>query len=325
MPREPFTAAHQPCIDGSHRGIMQLIKTYDWHFCADGSPRGYIQAQHLRELWFHTGTACNLACPFCLEGSRPGDDRLGLMTLKDCAPYIEEAVHLGVERFSFTGGEPFVARQLPAMLDRALSHAPTLVLSNGSRALLQRLDQIAPLVAKPHPLSFRISIDYPHRERHEAGRGPGTFDQALESLRRLQQLGFRISVARQQSSPDEDASAVDAGFRELFVARGLPADLPIIWFPDFAAPFSHREHPEITEHCMTAYQTAATRERFMCAFSRMVVKHNDSMRVYACTLVDDDPQYDLGETLARSLRPKIMLRHHRCFSCFKHGSSCSEI
>ena len=38
-------------------------------------PRGYIQPGALRELWFHTGTACNLACPFCLEGSRPGDDR----------------------------------------------------------------------------------------------------------------------------------------------------------------------------------------------------------------------------------------------------------
>ena len=38
----------------------------------DGEPRGYIQPHALRELWFHTGTACNLSCPFCLEGSKPG-------------------------------------------------------------------------------------------------------------------------------------------------------------------------------------------------------------------------------------------------------------
>jgi organic radical activating enzyme len=304
---------------------MELIKPYDWHFCRDGSPRGYIETRRLREVWFHTGTACNLACPFCLEGSKPGDDRLGLMKLADVRPFIDEAKALGVERFSFTGGEPFVARQLPAILDYALERAPAMVLTNGTRPLLQRLHQLEPLTDRPHKLSFRISIDYADRERHEAGRGAGTFDLAFESLRRLRAMGFHISLARQQESPDEDSHAVDARFRNLFVANGIPVDTPIIWFPDFAPPYSHREHPEITEHCMTTYQSADTRAQFMCAFSRMVVKRNGRMRVYACTLVDDDPHYDLDATLARSLEPRIMLRHHRCFSCFKYGASCSEI
>ncbi len=30
----------------------------------------------LRELWLHSGTACNLSCPFCHEGSAPADTRL---------------------------------------------------------------------------------------------------------------------------------------------------------------------------------------------------------------------------------------------------------
>jgi hypothetical protein len=57
----------------------------------------------------------------------------------------------------------------------------------------------------------------------------------------------------------------------------------------------------------------------------MVVKKDGRMRVYACTLVDDDPAYDLGGTLAESIRKRVMLHHHRCYSCFKYGSSCSEI
>ncbi len=47
-----------------------------WHVDPDGNPRGYIQPKQLDELWFHTGTICNLRCSFCLEGSMPGNNRL---------------------------------------------------------------------------------------------------------------------------------------------------------------------------------------------------------------------------------------------------------
>ena len=90
-------------------------------------------------------------------------------------------------------------------------------------------------------------------------------------------------------------------------------------------PGARANVPTITEHCMTTYQSADTRRAFMCAFSKMIVKKDGRLRVYACTLVDDDPDYDLGGTLAESLPKRIMLRHHRCYSCFAYGSSCSEI
>jgi len=63
----------------------------------------------------------------------------------------------------------------------------------------------------------------------------------------------------------------------------------------------------------------------MCAFSKMVVKINGRTRVYACTLVDDDNDYDLGGTLAEASDVRVMLKHHRCYSCFAQGASCSEI
>ena len=59
---------------------------------ANGEARGYIDPHALQELWFHTGTACNLACPFCLEGSKPGDDRLNRITLSDVEGLMSEAV-----------------------------------------------------------------------------------------------------------------------------------------------------------------------------------------------------------------------------------------
>ncbi len=75
---------------------------------------------------------------------------------------------------------------------------------------------------------------------------------------------------------------------------------------------------------MTQYQNDSSRQDFMCNFSKMIVKRNGRMGVYACTLVDDDADYDLGNTLTDAMAIRVMLRHHRCFSCFQDGASCSE-
>lgn len=289
-----------------------------------GEPRGYIEPHALRELWFHTGTACNLACPFCLEGSKPGDGRLDRITLTDVRPLIDEALELGVEQFSFTGGEPFIVKNIIEILRYASERRPCLVLTNGTDPVLKRLHQIETLRDAPHPVSFRISIDYPERERHDLGRGAGSFDKSWRALVELHARGFKVSLAR-QAAQGEDPAAVDAAFRALLATHGLPVGMTIVSFPDFLPPYSVANVPAITEHCMTTYQTAESRQAFMCAFSKMAVKKHGRMRVYACTLVDDDESYDLGGTLTESLGKRIMLRHHRCYSCFAYGSSCSEI
>lgn len=294
-----------------------------WLYTPDGQPRGYIQPHALEELWLHTGTACNLACPFCLEGSKPGDNRLQRMTLTDVKPYIDAAVKLDVQQFSFTGGEPFIVKSIISILQYAQQHRPCMVLTNGTLPVLRRLMQIRTLREQPHPVAFRISIDYPDEQRHEKGRGPGTFGQAFQGMRELHQLGFKVSLARQMDE-DEDSTAVDAQFRELFNHYELPEDTHIVAFPDFAAPGSIRDVPHITEDCMTRYHTEDSRRAFMCANSKMLVKQDGRIRVYSCTLVDDDTDYDQGEDLAVSLEERIMLKHHRCYSCFAYGASCSE-
>jgi len=286
-------------------------------------PRGYIEPRGLTELWFHTGTACNLECPFCLEGSSPGDKRLDRITLADVEGLMQEAVELGVRQFSFTGGEPFIVKDFVNILRYASQLRPCLVLTNGTDPVLKRLEQIASLTDQPHPISFRISIDWPDEQRHDAGRGEGTFRQSLDAIARLQQLGFSVSLARQME-PDEDGATINQRFQTLLRQAGCSADIRIVAFPDFALPGDNPEVPDITENCMTRHQTEATRSEFMCAFSKMVIKVNGRMRVYACTLVDDDQRYDQGSNLKAALEQRVMLAHHRCYSCFAYGSSCSE-
>jgi sulfatase maturation enzyme AslB (radical SAM superfamily) len=301
-----------------------IAKVESQRFTPDGEPRGYIDPHSLRELWFHTGTACNLACPFCLEGSKPGDGRLDRISLADARPLIDEAVTLGVEQFSFTGGEPFIVKDFANILRYAASHRPCLVLTNGTEPVIRRLHQIETLRDSAHPISFRISIDYPDAARHDTGRGAGSFELSWQSLQALHKLGFGISVARQMDA-GEDTQLVDAQFRKLFAEHGLPQDTTIVPFPDFQLPGSNPKVPFVTENCMMTYQTAETRKEFMCAFSKMVIKLNGKMRVYACTLVDDDASYDLGSTLEEAMTKRVMLHHHRCYSCFAFGSSCSEL
>ena len=298
-------------------------RSKSWHTTPLGDPRGYIRPQTLTELWFHTGTACNLACPFCFEGSKPGDTRLDRITLDDVKPFVAEAVELGVEQFSFTGGEPFIVKQMVKILDHCLQYKPCMVLTNGTEPVHKRLHQIATLKDAPHAVSFRISIDYPDAKRHDAGRGENSFEQAWQGLSELHKLGFNVSLARQMET-DEDTQLVDGLYRDICKQYGLPEDMTIVAFPDFALPGSMPDVPFVTQNCMTEYQNEASRMDFMCAFSKMIIKKNGDMRVYSCTLVDDDEAYDQGSTLKESLIEPVSMKHHRCYACFAYGASCSE-
>jgi molybdenum cofactor biosynthesis enzyme MoaA len=299
-------------------------RSKDWLLTRSGEPRGVIQAHALDELWFHTGTACNLSCPFCLEGSKPGDDRLQLLRFEDATPYIDEALSLGVKQFSFTGGEPFVNKDIIRILDYALRHRPCLVLTNATEPLIKRLKHLKPLRNHSDELHFRVSLDYADPARHDAARGEGMFAQAVKGLRELHGMGFHVSVAHQKL-PDMAGDVVADGFAAVFRSAGLPEQLMLVEFPEFHPPETHVAVPEITGRCMTEFHTEETRRSFMCSFSKMVAKRDGSMYVYACTLVDDDPDYVLAQTLTEALQMTVSMKHHRCFSCFKYGASCSEM
>lgn len=299
-------------------------RSFAWHVTSEGQPRGFIRTHALDELWFHTGTACNLACPFCLEGSKPGDDRLQLMRFDDVRPYIDEALTLGVKQFSFTGGEPFINKDIIHILDYALQYRPCLVLTNATEPLIKRAQQLEPMLEHVHQLHFRVSLDHFDAEQHDRGRGKGMFDCALEGMRRLHEMGFALSVASQTIAKLPVDFVADR-YGQAFKRAGLPEDLHRVEFPEFYRPDAKVPVPQITQGCMLEFQTESSRREFMCAFSRMVVKQNHQCRVYACTLVDDDPDYALAETLAESLQIPVSMKHHRCYSCFKFGASCSEM
>jgi MoaA/NifB/PqqE/SkfB family radical SAM enzyme len=274
-----------------------------------------VHTAQLRELWLHTGTACNLECPFCLEGSKPGDTRLQRMTLAEAQPHLTSAVELGVERFVFTGGEPLIVKDIVKILEFALQLNPCLVLTNGTAPLIKRAHQLQLLKHQPHALAFRVSIDYPDEKLHDAERGWGNFKRAVEGLTILQKAGFEISIAR-LSKQDEDAIDIAARFRELLAKYGLPSSTRIIPWREFGRP-----NCEPASAFPTPEEFAQSPHTPMCKYSRMLVKRHDRIRVYACALTDDNPQFELGVSISDTVASSIALIHSRCGQCVRNGVS----
>lgn len=277
------------------------------------SPKASVSLQRLRELWFHTGTACNLNCPFCLEGSGPGDTRLQRIGLEDIRTLIDAAAGMDIERFGFTGGEPLIVKDIVRILQYALARKPCVLLTNGTAPLIKRVHQLKLLRHQAHSLTFHVSIDYPDEKRHDAARGLGNFRKALEGLRLLHEHGFPVAVTRQIDA-GEDAIAIEAQFKTILRRHGLPVGLPeeitIHALPDFGVPGTQRE-PSILAADVLSQQP-------MCSSSRMVVKTDAGVRIYACGFVDDDQRFDLGSDLDTALHRPVQLLHHRCEVCLSN-------
>ena len=303
--------------------LMLHNKTEEWCFTDNGVLRGHITPQALKTLWIHTGTTCNLNCPFCFEGSAPGDDRVEMITYTEAVKVIDAGVEQGAEQIAFTGGEPFVNPDMLQILEYCLDKLPVLVLTNGTRPLQNKMDQIKLLHSKPFKLTFRISLDCPEPGEHDVGRGAGNFELAIQTMHMLHQAGFTLAVAR-ISHPKENADSVAGAYRQMFKDKGLPEDIPLIAFPVLAESGQSSDTPEITEHCIATYCDEEKLRSFMCGYSKMAVKKHGRVGFYACTLVDDDDMYNLGDSLDEAMKCDIMLKHPRCFSCFAEGVSCDE-
>ena len=70
----------------------------------------YLKASRLNEFWIHTNNSCNLECSHCLFESSPSGD-YG-MPMEEIKKVMDESCRLGVFRFYFTGGEPFVRKDI---------------------------------------------------------------------------------------------------------------------------------------------------------------------------------------------------------------------
>jgi organic radical activating enzyme len=302
-------------------------KFQDPALTAAGEARAHVALERLETLWFNTGSLCNIECGHCYIESGPKNGRLAYLSVGEVEEYLDEIASLGwpTREIGFTGGEPFVNRDILAMLRAALVRGfEVLVLTNAMRPMrrfergLLRLRE--ELGAK---LTLRVSLDHYSADVHDAERGARGFERTVAGIDWLAKNGFRIALAGRHFTHESDEELRD-GYSKLIEARGWNIDArdpsQLVIFPEMDA---NADVPEITTACWGILGKSPS--DVMCATSRMVVKRKGAMRpaVLACTLIPYDARFELGATLAEANR-EVALNHPHCAKfCVLGGASCS--
>jgi MoaA/NifB/PqqE/SkfB family radical SAM enzyme len=297
---------------------LDPAKFRDAHLTAKGERRAWVALERLDTLWINTGTLCNLACKTCYIESSPTNDALVYPSLGEVEVYLDEAKAMGTSTIGFTGGEPFMNPDMIGMMQAALDRGfALLVLTNAMRPMRRFEARLAAIAAAyGDRIVMRVSLDHHGRAAHEAERGRGTWEKALDGLKWLAEAGFRVAVAGRRLEGEADARA---GYERLLAALGVEID-HLVLFPTMDA---RSDVPEISEGCWELVGVSPS--AMMCATSRMVVKAKGDAapHVVACTLLPYDPRFALGRTLQEAARP-VPLNHPHCARfCVLGGASCS--
>lgn len=296
---------------------------------ASGEARASVALTKPKTLWFNTGTLCNITCVNCYIESSPENDRLVYITRAEVEEYLDqlEDRKWGVTEIGFTGGEPFMNREMVDMTEASLARGyDVLILTNAMRPMMRRSVQEGLLRLSadyPEKLTFRISLDHFDPKFHEEERGKGSYEITLTGMRWLRDNGLTMSVAGRTMWSDTDADSRN-GYADLFARENFSIDafdpMQTVLFPEMDETV---EVPEITTACWGILDKEP--DDTMCASSRMVVKRKGADRpaVLACTLLAYSPEFEMGETLAEAERD-VKLNHPHCAKfCVLGGASCS--
>jgi molybdenum cofactor biosynthesis enzyme MoaA len=122
-----------------------------------------IELRSLDELWFQVaGTVCNLTCEHCFISCSPHNHSFEFLTYADVERALQDSVRFGVREYYFTGGEPFLNKDLRRMLKRTLEFGPVTVLTNGTVLKDEWLAELYEAEQQSrYSLEFRVSIDGP--------------------------------------------------------------------------------------------------------------------------------------------------------------------
>ncbi len=160
------------------------------------------------KLWIYTNYDCNLRCSYCVAKSSPNAARQAI-GLANVQRLVDEAVELGFEQVFFTGGEPFLLKDIFEMLAYSSARVKTSVLTNamllGQRLPgtdITRLDKLC-TIANDN-LIMQVSLDGGCAEDHDAYRGAGTWAKAVAGIKLLQERGFRVRLSTTETPANTD-------------------------------------------------------------------------------------------------------------------------
>jgi len=281
-------------------------------------PRSPLLA--LDTLWLQVaGTLCNLQCTHCFISCSPTNHAHEMMSLHDVRRHLDEAEALGVKEYYFTGGEPFLHREILEMLEAALARGPVSVLTNGVLIRPETAERLRALSdASPYSLDLRISIDGADAAANDAIRGQGTFERILAGIRNLAAAGLNpvitVTEACEGAGTTDGRARLLAFLREIGLAQPRLKVMPLLRLgAETQRSRAYAEWESLAGRTLTPDEA----ETLQCSSSRMVTARG----VYVCPILLDFPGARMGDTLAEASRP-FELRYRACFTCHEQGLSC---
>ncbi|PYO44976.1 MAG: radical SAM protein, partial [Candidatus Rokuibacteriota bacterium] len=251
-------------------------------------------------------------CTHCLNASGPADPWLAPLDAAVARRALAEAEALGVREVYFTGGEPFLHREILPLVEASLSMAATTVLTNGTVMTEALADALARLAhGSRYSLEIRLSLDAADAEANDRVRGRGTWERATRTLRLLDARGLLPIVSATEIA--EGAATYDR-FRALLSALGIAKPrvkiLPV--FPVGRAVGA--PGVRLTDADLEGFD----RSTLPCAETRVVAADG----VYACPILAGLPGARLSDgALAAALGPAA-LYHAACVTCHRTGATC---
>ena len=281
-----------------------------------------VELSSLDELWFQVaGTRCNLECSHCFISCSPHNDKFGYLTLDEVRTRLEESVEFGVKEYYFTGGEPFLNRDMVPILEFALEYGPATVLTNATVFKPEWLKRLRDAeAASVYCLEFRVSIDGPTAEINDPIRGDRTFERAMNGVQMLVEHGFLPIITMTRTWELEEDAEILGSFRQVLRDHSYTRPrLKILPRLQIGAEAERTEgygvHDRVTPAMMTDYDES----QLICNHSRIITDRG----VAVCPILLDAPDAHMGQTLAESAEP-FPLSHGACYTCYQYGAICTN-
>ena len=281
-----------------------------------------VRLESLDELWFQVaGTRCNLECSHCFISCSPSNDKFGYLSLETVRKHLDDSVRHGVREYYFTGGEPFLDKELVPILELTLQYGPATVLTNATFLKPEWIESLRKAEeASPYCLEFRVSIDGPDPQTNDPIRGEGTFDKAVKGVALLVESGFLPIITMTRVWGEGDDHKVLGQFREVLARHGYRrARLKILPRLKIGAEASrtvgYGRFDRITHELLEDFDLG----QLICNHSRVVTDRG----IAVCPILLDSPEAILGQTLEEADRD-FPLAHGACFTCYQYGAICTN-
>ena len=143
--------------------------------------------QHICLALIEVNTGCNLNCPICFADAGAGYS----LTLNQVETMLDRYVETegNPEVVQFSGGEPTIHPDLPAMIQAAMDRGIGQVMVNTNGIRLARDDRFLDLMARLNPVIY-FQFDGLRRETYKTIRGEDLLDTKLQALERMAETGL---------------------------------------------------------------------------------------------------------------------------------------